>query len=224
MTGQGQVSPGSSPLTRGKRGEAGRDDPRAGLIPAHAGKTETAPLRAIRCTAHPRSRGENLRRARACSSTAGSSPLTRGKPVHLLFTDGCERLIPAHAGKTRRARGPRNGTAAHPRSRGENIWGSPTAGTYKGSSPLTRGKPLLWSRAYPGARLIPAHAGKTWSRPAPTTVIWAHPRSRGENPATPGSSLGSRGSSPLTRGKRCGRPFRTGAAGLIPAHAGKTRA
>ena len=50
---------GSSPLTRGKRGEAGRDDPRAGLIPAHAGKTLIGGGDERVHWAHPRSRGEN---------------------------------------------------------------------------------------------------------------------------------------------------------------------
>ena len=52
----------------------------------------------------------------------------------------------------------------------------------------------------------------------------AHPRSRGENILSAMASLASLGSSPLTRGKR--RPDRCQVIGpgLIPAHAGKTRA
>ena len=53
-------SPGSSPLTRGKRSSPHSGGARSRLIPAHAGKTSisldsTGPSRA-----HPRSRGENL--------------------------------------------------------------------------------------------------------------------------------------------------------------------
>ena len=51
---------GSSPLTRGKRGESAARVVLCGLIPAHAGKTD--PLFRCECEreAHPRSRGENI--------------------------------------------------------------------------------------------------------------------------------------------------------------------
>ena len=70
---------GSSPLTRGKL--PGENDSRAwaGLIPAHAGKTITWLAQLITSWAHPRSRGENVRRAQYPPPTGGSSPLTRGK-------------------------------------------------------------------------------------------------------------------------------------------------
>ena len=45
---------------------------------------------------------------------------------------------------------------AHPRVSGENIWGSPTAGVYKGSSPRERGKPCPGSPQTPARWLIPA--------------------------------------------------------------------
>ena len=91
---------GSSPLTRGKllRVQQGVDV--AGLIPAHAGKTDAEPGPAEVPQAHPRSRGEN--------------------PVGVLPGEASPGLIPAHAGKTRTlwADAPRH--TAHPRSRGEN--------------------------------------------------------------------------------------------------------
>ena len=94
--------------------------------------------------------------------------------------------------------------------------------TYRGSSPLTRGKQLA---GYPHAcrgRLIPAHAGKTSPLTDGVALSWAHPRSRGENVI--GSSLPSVriGSSPLTRGKRTVMCKAWRVCGLIPAHAGKT--
>ena len=53
-------------------------------------------------------------------------------------------------------------------------------------------------------------------------MIWAHPRSRGEN-SRPRRRRGTgAGSSPLTRGKRRPERLRPGLDGLIPAHAGKT--
>ena len=71
---------GSSPLTRGKRASATAARDRAGLIPAHAGKTSQRHCGAGSRWAHPRSRGENLLRSYPARTTAGSSPLTRGKP------------------------------------------------------------------------------------------------------------------------------------------------
>ena len=70
---------GSSPLTRGKRTQAGRTVDVLGLIPAHAGKTRTCAPRLLRCQAHPRSRGENHAAASVRDVRVGSSPLTRGK-------------------------------------------------------------------------------------------------------------------------------------------------
>ena len=72
---------GSSPLTRGKLSRARSEGTRSGLIPAHAGKTDAAVTNAGHGGAHPRSRGENRRRKRRDKRPAGSSPLTRGKPL-----------------------------------------------------------------------------------------------------------------------------------------------
>ena len=73
-----------------------------------------------------------------------------------------------------------------------------------------------------GTRLIPAHAGKTRAVVVLVAMIWAHPRSRGEN-SRPRRRRGTgAGSSPLTRGKRRPERLRPGLDGLIPAHAGKT--
>ena len=73
-----------------------------------------------------------------------------------------------------------------------------------------------------GARLIPAHAGKTTLWSTPGRCAGAHPRSRGENRGGAQVETRAAGSSPLTRGKlQHGRVGHDGG-GLIPAHAGKT--
>ena len=132
----------------------------------------------------------------------GSSPLTRGKPARRGHRRQPRRLIPAHAGKTRRTRCPTK---------------SPV-----GSSPLTRGKHLRCPLRKQRVRLIPAHAGKTPPTSATCSLTKAHPRSRGENAVTAGRTRLPAGSSPLTRGKLL-RPGRaTTPRRLIPAHAGKT--
>ena len=113
------------------------------------------------------------------------------------------RLIPAHAGKTPT---PTVVCPHHP-----------------GSSPLTRGKRPTAASTPPGDRLIPAHAGKTTRAQMRRRGGPAHPRSRGENAEGWEAGGAISGSSPLTRGKRELLSTCLDNAGLIPAHAGKTR-
>ena len=195
---------GSSPLTRGKLPHRGSGRKAGRLIPAHAGKT-----------------GPN--QPGSCFSL-GSSPLTRGKLYSYRNRALYRGLIPAHAGKTSGCPSRRPGCRAHPRSRGENGFPSPSTVWTTGSSPLTRGKPGGPRGTHPRGGLIPAHAGKTFPARIGRGTVWAHPRSRGENsgqrapPGVPG------GSSPLTRGKRRLLISHRKRLGLIPAHAGKTSA
>ena len=97
----GALTPGSSPLTRGKRPATSLWRPACRLIPAHAGKTCMPGIGHERTPAHPRSRGENGERSGGVHHSPGSSPLTRGKPLSLMMCISAFRLIPAHAGKTR---------------------------------------------------------------------------------------------------------------------------
>ncbi len=213
---------GSSPLTRGKlcAPPAYRDMTR--LIPAHAGKTRSAHAAAPRPSAHPRSRGENFQAELEMIQERGSSPLTRGKRQIGLAHQLLQRLIPAHAGKTRRRASPTGGRPAHPRSRGENAEYGLEDNPDLGSSPLTRGKRPRHALPRSELRLIPAHAGKTWSPGWPGSSGQAHPRSRGENALMAEWGFPQSGSSPLTRGKHV--PVVQGhlVGRLIPAHAGKT--
>ena len=213
---------GSSPLTRGKPRRPRRlPDPR-GLIPAHAGKTRPRRGARWRARAHPRSRGENAIAAGQASAAYGSSPLTRGKPGREHHQPVPSGLIPAHAGKTRNTRILGNKLGAHPRSRGENKRFHDVGPYCLGSSPLTRGKPRRRCPLGNADGLIPAHAGKTVFIPAVASFAWAHPRSRGENDHSKPPIFGSRGSSPLTRGKPLTLDLLDKRCGLIPAHAGKT--
>ena len=70
---------GSSPLTRGKRGDTPPGPAFLGLIPAHAGKTSLSASALVDKRAHPRSRGENKGSDCSPRRSWGSSPLTRGK-------------------------------------------------------------------------------------------------------------------------------------------------
>ena len=214
---------GSSPLTRGKLWELRLDLLNRRLIPAHAGKTRPHDCHARTHTAHPRSRGENQTTEQAFVKALGSSPLTRGKLRH--HRDRCrrDRLIPAHAGKTAELDKPGGEVGAHPRSRGENLWGQKLPLGRYGSSPLTRGKRFGDQARRLPPRLIPAHAGKTSGGPPRSRRNPAHPRSRGENAALQYTLNNGGGSSPLTRGKRPRGPVASVRRRLIPAHAGKTR-
>ena len=111
---------GSSPLTRGKLTPIPQVLVGGGLIPAHAGKTRRFVRNVREDSAHPRSRGENSAGTSAAVSSAGSSPLTRGKLRGDSLSSAMIGLIPAHAGKT--------ATLVGGHDRGA------------GSSPLTRGK------------------------------------------------------------------------------------
>ena len=217
-----QQSAGSSPLTRGKRGHTACRCSFLGLIPAHAGKTSLASLCNLVLRAHPRSRGENYLSLLLTCRHLGSSPLTRGKLARWKRAPCLRGLIPAHAGKTTVCARPRSRSAAHPRSRGENVADAPEDGIRSGSSPLTRGKPPAQCPQRDQERLIPAHAGKTRVWEAGLGADPAHPRSRGENPHRNLQRHNDRGSSPLTRGKRALSEGRPQCTGLIPAHAGKT--
>ena len=214
---------GSSPLTRGKLIAGDRCRVRVRLIPAHAGKTSAQKPKSQRARAHPRSRGENSAHQQDTARETGSSPLTRGKRDDAERARDVARLIPAHAGKTWCSTGGLSGWWAHPRSRRENGRDPVEASQWVGSSPLTRGKPGFVARRRPRLRLIPAHAGKTRCLLRRLSRARAHPRSRGENDRDDINGATASGSSPLTRGKQALLVGQQDVAGLIPAHAGKTR-
>ena len=133
-----------------------------------------------------------------------------------------QRLIPAHAGKTGSTGSFGSCGGAHPRSRGENESARGIVSRHTGSSPLTRGKPVMLGAVVQFRGLIPAHAGKTHAEKSHRRRPPAHPRSRGENCMTGANLSRAGGSSPLTRGKHRRPHPRRQRVRLIPAHAGKT--
>ena len=214
---------GSSPLARGKPPWLSFCVVVFRLIPARAGKTVGVKLAEYAHEAHPRSRGENREPREQGDPYSGSSPLARGKRRRTPGRPRPVRLIPARAGKTRSRRHPPGGSAAHPRSRGENVDRKHVNDAMRGSSPLARGKPFRRQEQSPSLRLIPARAGKTRRPGGANRLSRAHPRSRGENGSLTTRALQAYGSSPLARGKRALRPWHRSSPGLIPARAGKTK-
>ena len=154
-----------------------------GLIPAHAGSTQSSSQRQHPPPAHPRSRGEHVAGKFEVVSAWGSSPLTRGALKPLRPTNHLQRLIPAHAGSTNGFFVMTDAEAAHPRSRGEHVEGRERYNVSGGSSPLTRGarEHTLNNGLHSG--LIPAHAGSTRPLTLRSGGTRAHPRSRGEHRA-----------------------------------------
>ena len=197
----GEANQGSSPLTRGKPLRGGVRARSDRLIPAHAGKTKSVIMTGIARAAHPRSRGENVSDDGTQSRARGSSPLTRGKRAGRPSGGAAGGLIPAHAGKTGGSGRHSWQCPAHPRSRGENAVTINGELVSLGSSPLTRGKRPCGRVGEVGARLIPAHAGKTLACSCSRRCVRAHPRSRGENACPHFGTFLRPGSSPLTRGK-----------------------
>ena len=114
---------GSSPLARGGPGRrCPRDRPRR-LIPAGAGRTKGPPRRVSRPAAHPRWRGEDDELMSRYKVLRGSSPLARGGHVALAVGSSLGRLIPAGAGRTYVAPAIGDVAGAHPRWRGEDVYG-----------------------------------------------------------------------------------------------------
>ena len=155
------VAPGSSPLARGAHRKASEANAVARLIPAGAGSTVLKITNVNAVGAHPRWRGEHLRRIVASRRRGGSSPLARGAPKVFTGVKNTGRLIPAGAGSTSIWGAPASLPRAHPRWRGEHTVQSTPENAKRGSSPLARGAPNWPDARMTQPRLIPAGAGST---------------------------------------------------------------
>ena len=197
--------------------------PRRRIIPAYAGSTYggVAPSR-IR-TDHPRIRGEHSRCRTTASAVRGSSPHTRGAPPLRSTRPAGTRIIPAYAGSTGSTSHKPSGMPDHPRIRGEHLGFVGGAHQMSGSSPHTRGARCAHLRRRPGARIIPAYAGSTWTAASSSSMPRDHPRIRGEHKETPMYIEIDYGSSPHTRGAPDARLLDLPHDGIIPAYAGSTR-
>ena len=156
---------GSSPLARGTRRLLACCIARHRLIPARAGNTRTPATTSPGITAHPRSRGEHATELARLNGKRGSSPLARGTLSRRLRALLTLWLIPARAGNTFMRRHTLVPPAAHPRSRGEHVFGARTWCARRGSSPLARGTHTHSLRGNRECRLIPARAGNTPHQP-----------------------------------------------------------
>ena len=96
---------GSSPRMRGKPTACRRSAARMRIIPAHAGQTVSNSSRTSARSDHPRACGANPALSVMTAAPAGSSPRMRGKRAGHRLRPRPYRIIPAHAGQTRRRAG-----------------------------------------------------------------------------------------------------------------------
>ena len=213
---------GSSPRMRGKPFLRPADRVADRIIPAHAGQTSNPRRKSWKPTDHPRACGANGTRRRPIGTASGSSPRMRGKPRLRLRRLSMGRIIPAHAGQTRKACGCPCTATDHPRACGANSIVTPNLLLPVGSSPRMRGKHGgRHDRDLP-ARIIPAHAGQTAVMPPDVFRNPDHPRACGANDSDRGGGVRCRGSSPRMRGKQIVIGERVLNIRIIPAHAGQT--
>ena len=160
--------------------------------------------------------GEIIRRA------LGSSPLARGPLPSQSRMRPKSGIIPARAGSTWQAAGPRARAQDHPRSRGVHSPPRYKKETGLGSSPLARGPPACNLESEIEHRIIPARAGSTEGAGPGDAGAEDHPRSRGVHGVTNVSLPDVKGSSPLARGPLGFVMVFHPMAGIIPARAGST--
>ena len=175
---------GSSPHTRGARSVTGLTRGSLRIIPAYAGSTAAAGVPSATAWDHPRIRGEHGGVAAVMS--------------------GSEGIIPAYAGSTGMLLRPAVTTADHPRIRGEHPIVCSIALKTFGSSPHTRGAPVVVAAPGRFVGIIPAYAGSTATAPTPARPRRHHPRIRGEHGPRREAPEMPEGSSPHTRGARHG--------------------
>ena len=192
---------GSSPRMRGKHAARYARTALDRIIPAHAGQTRDATCLTAARADHPRACGANAVSAGCVVWATGSSPRMRGKLAYRPIHAHADRIIPAHAGQTRRWCVWSCADPDHPRACGANwrdwlfLW------RVTGSSPRMRGKQAAKAKQANAERIIPAHAGQTSPAMRTSRLHADHPRACGANVGGRGADAGLDGSSPRMRGK-----------------------
>ena len=213
---------GSSPHTRGAPAKNVDSLQLRRIIPAYAGSTVNTSRTRPGGPDHPRIRGEHGGRVLRHRRPLGSSPHTRGAHLEVAVDPIQLRIIPAYAGSTSTAGTTASRRSDHPRIRGEHQACEKINRKYGGSSPHTRGAPLLACADDRHIRIIPAYAGSTPPREVNTFIRLNHPRIRGEHTCRSSPLETPGGSSPHTRGAHAGLSRRRDAGRIIPAYAGST--
>ena len=134
-----------------------------------------------------------------------------------------DRIIPALAGNTSILGSSARGCRDHPRSRGEYQHQPNSEAERSGSSPLSRGILRECCCCVQSLGIIPALAGNTRNFTSTHCTARDHPRSRGEYEFLADRDFIVEGSSPLSRGIRCGVRADYAQRRIIPALAGNTQ-
>ena len=214
---------GSSPHTRGALLSTCEDCVEHRIIPAYAGSTGSLTAYRGRRRDHPRIRGEHGTAEIAERLDSGSSPHTRGARGASGARIVRGGIIPAYAGSTLIPCSRATSSSDHPRIRGEHAGLGLGEAAARGSSPHTRGAPILLARQRLQIRIIPAYAGSTSRKSPERSSRRDHPRIRGEHDAGEHGYERRQGSSPHTRGAHDQRRSDDRRRGIIPAYAGSTR-
>ena len=193
---------GSSPHTRGARGNGGASGARIGIIPAYAGSTQSQPV--------------------CVTGGGGSSPHTRGAPSLSPRASQHRGIIPAYAGSTSQPASWPEPPPDHPRIRGEHPLDESGKERKWGSSPHTRGARRSTNSDKQASRIIPAYAGSTRAAGPEVFSSMDHPRIRGEHVDLPTPTNKQAGSSPHTRGAHAVAGDPGVGSRIIPAYAGST--
>ena len=133
-------------------------------------------------------------------------------------------IIPAHAGLTFKSDGDADTSRDHPRACGAHLLLAFVSDVLAGSSPRMRGSLFAVYFGDADEGIIPAHAGLTRTRMLGAASARDHPRACGAHLSIKHMKKAGPGSSPRMRGSLLADGGRFGFAGIIPAHAGLTRA
>ncbi len=153
---------GLSPLARGTVLKGRYSVERGRFIPTRAGNRIHGVGYLMQSAVYPRSRGEQLQKARCSSETGGLSPLARGTVIIASCILIGYRFIPARAGNREVLPSYFLPHPVYPRSRGEQSHHLIIDKTNDGLSPLARGTERQYGHNPRPPRFIPARAGNRY--------------------------------------------------------------
>ena len=166
---------------RGKGKGTGEVVEKAGITPAHAGKSVGVRIIQLDIQDHPRTCGEKRPLPPSSSAVSGSPPHMRGKALAPPMRAAVLRITPAHAGKRLYASQSPKARKDHPRTCGEKAKYWMQGREPEGSPPHMRGK-----------------VRQTYAMYKPE---WDHPRTCGEKGFIFTEHIFEVGSPPHMRGK-----------------------
>ena len=179
-----------------------------GITPACAGKSHRWRRPGTLLWDHPRVCGEKGRISKHPLSPTGSPPRVRGKGYSDIRILTPQRITPACAGKSFRAKLPILSIRDHPRVCGEKCRPSRSDCCFSGSPPRVRGKVTASVGIAVAPGITPACAGKRWPETETSPPRRDHPRVCGEKYERRRKKKDRLGSPPRVRGKGVVGPYK----------------